>query len=46
MMYSLDEIGILPSSKATDITSRSECSPLGDLGTYHIFVSPMTSVID
>ena len=46
MMYSLDEIGILPSSKATDITSRSECSPLGDLGTYPIFVSPMTSVID
>lgn len=45
-MYSLDEIGILPSSKATDITSRSECSPLGDLGTYPIFVSPMTSVID
>lgn len=46
MMYSLDEIGILPSSKAMDITSRSECSPLGDLGTYPIFVSPMTSVID
>ena len=46
MMYSLDEIGILPSSKATDIVSRSECDPLGDLGTYPIFVSPMTSVID
>lgn len=46
MMYSLDEIGILPSSKATDISSRSECSPLGDLGTLPIFVSPMTSVVD
>lgn len=46
MMYSLDEIGILPSSKATDIVSRSECDPLGDLGTYPIFVAPMTSVID
>lgn len=45
-MYSLDEIGILPSSKATNISSRSECSPLGDLGTLPIFVSPMTSVVD
>lgn len=44
--YSLNEICILPSSKPTDIYSRSQVNPFDENSNLPIFVSPMTSVID
>lgn len=46
MMYSLDEIGLLPSSNPVNINSRQECCPLNEDGKFPIFVAPMTSVLD
>ena len=45
MQFSLDEVCILPSSKVTDINSRSEVDPYIN-GKLPIFVSPMTCIID
>lgn len=53
MMLSLDEIGLLPSSKPTSINSRAIIDPFihntdnpeSKVDRYPIFVSPMTSVI-
>lgn len=46
MMYSLNEIGIIPSGTPTDINSRKQVNPKDENGKYPIFVSPMTSVIN
>ena len=46
MMYSLDEIGLLPSSYPVDIDHRSEVNPFDENGKLPIFVSPMTCIID
>lgn len=46
MMYSLDEIGLLPSSNPVNISSRQECCPFNEDGNFPIFVAPMTSVLD
>lgn len=46
MMYSLNEIGIIPSGIPTDINSRKQVNPTDENGKYPIFVSPMTSVIN
>ena len=46
MMYSLDEIGLLPSSNPVSINSRQECCPFNEGGNFPIFVAPMTSVLD
>lgn len=46
MMYSLDEIGLIPSSVPTDIRSRKQVNPFDENGKLPIFVSPMTSVLD
>lgn len=45
MMFSLDEVCIIPSDKLTDINSRSEVDPYIN-GKLPIFVSPMTCIID
>lgn len=45
-MYSLNEIGIIPSGTPTDINSRKQVNPTDENGKYPIFVSPMTSVIN
>lgn len=45
-MYSLDEIGLLPSSNPVNINSRQECCPFNEDGNLPIFVAPMTSVLD
>lgn len=44
-MYSLNEIGLLPSSEPTDISSRSQVNPFTEDEKLPIFVSPMTSVL-
>lgn len=46
MMYSLDEIGLLPSSSPVNINSRSECDIFYEDEKLPIFVAPMTSIID
>lgn len=45
MLYSLDEVTLIPSSKLTIINSRSECDIYRG-GKLPIFVSPMSCVID
>lgn len=46
MMYSLDEIGLIPSAVPTDIRSRKQVNPFDENGKLPIFVSPMTSVLN
>ena len=46
MMYSLDEIGLLPSMFPTDINHRSEVDPFDKDGKLPVFVSPMTCILD
>ena len=46
MMYSLDEIGLLPSAFPNDIEHRSEVNPFIADGKLPVFVSPMTCLID
>lgn len=46
MMYSLDEIALLPSAHPVDINHRSEVNPFDENGKLPIFVSPMTCIID
>jgi len=46
MMYSLDEVALLPSLHPTDINHRSEVNPFDENGKLPIFVSPMTCLID
>lgn len=45
-MYSLNEIGIIPSGTPTDINSRKQVNPKDENGKYPIFVSPMTSILN
>lgn len=45
MMYSLNEIGLIPSATPTDISSRKQVNPFNEDGKLPIFVSPMTSVL-
>ena len=45
-MYSLDEIGLLPSAFPNDIEHRSEVNPFIINGKLPVFVSPMTCLID
>lgn len=46
MMYSLDEIGLLPSARPVNINHRSEVNPFDENGKLPIFVSPMTCIIN
>lgn len=46
MMYSLDEVALLPSATPVDIEHRSEVNPFDENGKLPIFVSPMTCIID
>lgn len=46
MQYSLNEICLLPSSKPTDISSRSQVNCRDYIDRLPIFVAPMTSVIN
>lgn len=45
-MYSLDEIGLLPSAHPVNINHRSEVNPFDENGKLPIFVSPMTCIIN
>ena len=45
-MYSLDEIGILPSSTPTDIKHRGDINPFDENGKLPVFVSPMTCILN
>ncbi len=44
-MYSLNEIGLIPSATPTDISSRKQVNPFDENGKLPIFASPMTSVL-
>lgn len=46
MMYSLDEITLIPSGHLTKIKSRSEVDPYDINGKLPVFVSPMTCVVN
>lgn len=45
MMYSLNEIGLIPSATPTNISSRKQVNPFDENEKLPIFVSPMTSVL-
>lgn len=46
MMYSLNEVSLLPSMHPVNINHRSEVNPFDENGKLPIFVSPMTCIID
>lgn len=45
MMYSFDEVGLIPAAKST-VKSRKDVNPFDENGKLPIFVSPMTCIIN